>query len=66
MPDFPQDGLGAFDEFIARYLQGERARAARSIDLSRFLSARTQELLQRAGGYAPAGLTRRGASASPR
>ena len=52
MPDFPQDGLGAFDEFIARYLQGERARAARSIDLSRFLSARTQELLQRAGGYA--------------
>ena len=52
MPDFPQDGLGAFDEFIARYLQGERARAARSLDLSRFLSARTQELLQRAGGYA--------------
>ncbi|OCG74370.1 ATP-dependent Clp protease ATP-binding subunit [Microbacterium sediminis] len=52
MPDFPQDGLGAFDEFLARYLQGERARSARSIDLSRFLSARTQELLQRAGAFA--------------
>jgi ATP-dependent Clp protease ATP-binding subunit ClpC len=42
----------AFDEFLARYLQGERARAERSIDLSRFLSARTQELLQDAGRYA--------------
>jgi ATP-dependent Clp protease ATP-binding subunit ClpC len=51
--DFPgQDGPNAFDEFLARYLQGERARAARSVDLSRFLSARTQDLLQRAGRYA--------------
>ncbi|GAA4188087.1 ATP-dependent Clp protease ATP-binding subunit [Microbacterium oryzae] len=54
MPEnhFPQDGPSSFDEFLARYLQGERARASRSIDLSRFLSARTQELLQRAGRYA--------------
>ena len=42
----------AFDDFLARYLAGERARAERSIDLSRFLGARTQELLQRAGKYA--------------
>ncbi|MGW9114813.1 ATP-dependent Clp protease ATP-binding subunit [Microbacterium sp. NPDC055683] len=54
MPEnnFPQDGPSSFDEFLARYLQGERARASRSIDLSRFLSARTQELLQRAGRFA--------------
>ncbi|GAA3652728.1 ATP-dependent Clp protease ATP-binding subunit [Microbacterium marinilacus] len=54
MPDTPFDGTGpnAFDEFLARYLQGERARAARSVDLSRYLSARTQELLQGAGRYA--------------
>ncbi|MEI3867222.1 ATP-dependent Clp protease ATP-binding subunit [Microbacterium sp. CCNWLW134] len=52
--DFPQtgDGQSAFDEFLARYLAGERARAERSIDLSRFLSARTQEMLQRSGRYA--------------
>ncbi|WP_127475960.1 ATP-dependent Clp protease ATP-binding subunit [Microbacterium sulfonylureivorans] len=43
---------GSFDEFLARYLAGERARAERSIDLSRFLGARTQELLQRAGRFA--------------
>lgn len=42
----------SFDEFLARYLAGERARAERSIDLSRYLGARTQELLQRAGKYA--------------
>ena len=46
------DGSRAFDEFLARYLAGERARAERSIDLSRFLGARTQELLQRAGRFA--------------
>ncbi|MBO3662077.1 ATP-dependent Clp protease ATP-binding subunit [Microbacterium stercoris] len=49
--DFPS-GASAFDEFLARYLQGERARASRSIDLARYMSARTQELLQRAGRYA--------------
>ncbi|GAA5197000.1 ATP-dependent Clp protease ATP-binding subunit [Microbacterium jejuense] len=49
----PQAGDGsAFDDFLARYLAGERAREERSIDLSRFLGARTQELLQRAGKYA--------------
>ncbi|MGO1768692.1 MAG: ATP-dependent Clp protease ATP-binding subunit [Microbacterium sp.] len=48
----PQDGLGAFDDFLARYLQGERARQARSFDLTRFLSKRTQEMLQRAGAFA--------------
>ncbi|WP_106814445.1 ATP-dependent Clp protease ATP-binding subunit [Microbacterium timonense] len=50
----PQTGDegSSFDEFLARYLAGERARAERSIDLSRYLGARTQELLQRAGKYA--------------
>ena len=46
------DGESSFDEFLARYLAAERARAERSIDLSRFLSTRTQEMLQRAGRYA--------------
>ena len=48
MPDntFPLGSPSAFDEFLARYLEGERARAARSLDLARYLSARTQELLQ--------------------
>jgi ATP-dependent Clp protease ATP-binding subunit ClpC len=56
MPDDLTPSSGAdessFDEFLARYLAGERARVERSIDLSRFLSARTQQLLQRAGKYA--------------
>ncbi|MCW3491884.1 ATP-dependent Clp protease ATP-binding subunit [Microbacterium sp. SSM24] len=46
------DSGSSFDEFLARYLAGERTRAQRSIDLSRFLGARTQELLQRAGRFA--------------
>jgi len=46
------DGAGSFDEFLARYLAGENRRAEQSIDLSRFLSARTQETLQRAGRFA--------------
>ncbi len=46
------NGASAFDEFLARYLAGERAREERSIDLSRFLSSRTQEILQRGGRYA--------------
>ncbi len=45
-------GAGSFDEFLARYLAGERARAARSIDISRFLSRRTQEILADAGRFA--------------
>ncbi|MFK4789283.1 ATP-dependent Clp protease ATP-binding subunit [Microbacterium sp. ZW T5_56] len=53
MPDDrAADGGNSFDDFLARYLEGERARAARSIDLARFLSAGTQELLQSAGRYA--------------
>ncbi|WP_203581219.1 ATP-dependent Clp protease ATP-binding subunit [Microbacterium hibisci] len=48
----PGDDASSFDEFLSRYLAGERARAERSIDLSRYLGARTQELLQRAGKYA--------------
>ncbi|MBZ4485744.1 ATP-dependent Clp protease ATP-binding subunit [Microbacterium sp. cx-55] len=46
------DGQSAFDEFLSRYLRGEQARAARSIDLSRFLSMGTQQILQDAGRFA--------------
>lgn len=45
-------GAGSFDDFLARYLAGEQARQTRSIDLSRFLTARTQRILQRAGRFA--------------
>ena len=51
-PGAGDNGAQSFDEFLARYLAGERARAERSIDLSRFLSSRTQEALQQAGRYA--------------
>ena len=51
-PKDGENGSSAFDEFLARYLDGERARASRSIDLTRFLSLRTQEFLQQAGAYA--------------
>ncbi|BDZ40531.1 ATP-dependent Clp protease ATP-binding subunit [Microbacterium suwonense] len=50
--DFNEAGSGSFDEFLARYLAGEQARQTRSIDLSRFLTARTQQILQRAGRFA--------------
>ncbi|UNK71553.1 ATP-dependent Clp protease ATP-binding subunit [Microbacterium sp. H1-D42] len=50
--DFTDGGSGSFDEFLSRYLAGEQARQARSIDLSRFLTARTQQILQRAGRFA--------------
>ncbi|MEJ1088629.1 ATP-dependent Clp protease ATP-binding subunit [Microbacterium sp. Mu-80] len=50
--EFNEAGSGSFDEFLARYLAGERGRQARSIDLSRFLTARTQQILQRAGRFA--------------
>jgi ATP-dependent Clp protease ATP-binding subunit ClpC len=43
---------GAFDEFLARYLAGEQARAARSIDIGRFLSRSTQQVLQEAARFA--------------
>ncbi|MGN6125405.1 MAG: ATP-dependent Clp protease ATP-binding subunit [Humibacter sp.] len=42
----------SFDDFLARYLAGERARTSRAIDISRFLSRRTQEVLQASGRYA--------------
>ncbi|MDO9397091.1 MAG: ATP-dependent Clp protease ATP-binding subunit, partial [Herbiconiux sp.] len=47
-------GSNSFDEFLARYLEGEQraARAGRSIDLSKLISRRTQELLAEAGRYA--------------
>ncbi|HWU47892.1 MAG TPA: ATP-dependent Clp protease ATP-binding subunit [Humibacter sp.] len=49
----PEDADGnAFDEFLARYLAGERARSSRSIDISRFLSSRTQQLLAESGRFA--------------
>ncbi len=51
-PGAGEDGAQSFDEFLARYLAGEQARAERSIDLSRFLSARTQDALQAAGRFA--------------
>jgi len=50
--DFSDTGAGSFDDFLARYLAGEQSRQARSIDLSRFLTARTQRILQRAGRFA--------------
>jgi ATP-dependent Clp protease ATP-binding subunit ClpC len=43
----------SFDEFLARYLAGERANSSqRSIDLSKVMSRRTQEVLAQAGRYA--------------
>ncbi|GAA3767119.1 ATP-dependent Clp protease ATP-binding subunit [Microbacterium kribbense] len=48
----PHDNAAAFDDFLARYLAGERARQQRSIDLSRFLTARSQEILQHAAQFA--------------
>jgi ATP-dependent Clp protease ATP-binding subunit ClpC len=48
-----EGGSNSFDEFLARYLEGERAaRAGRSIDLSKLISRRTQQLLAEAGQYA--------------
>lgn len=50
--DFTEPGANSFDEFLSRYLAGEQARQARSIDLSRFLTARTQSILRQAGRFA--------------
>ncbi|MTE22785.1 ATP-dependent Clp protease ATP-binding subunit [Microbacterium sp. ZXX196] len=54
MPDTtqPDDGARSFDDFLARYLASERARSARSIDLTRVLSARTMDAVQAAGRFA--------------
>ncbi len=46
-------GSNSFDEFLARYLEGERAaQAGRSIDISRLLTRRTREVLAQAGRFA--------------
>jgi ATP-dependent Clp protease ATP-binding subunit ClpC len=46
-------GSGSFDEFLARYLQSQRAaQPARPIDLTRMLSRRTHELLAQAAEFA--------------
>ena len=51
-PEDAENGANSFDDFLARYIDNERARASRSIDLTRFLSARTQQFLQQAGAFA--------------
>src|SRR5690606_30419512 len=51
--DFNQVGPGSFDEFLARYLAGEQVWQGRSIDFSRFLTARTRQILRSAGRFAP-------------
>jgi ATP-dependent Clp protease ATP-binding subunit ClpC len=46
-------GSGSFDEFLARYLQGQRAaRSGRPTDITRLLSRRTHEVLSLAGQFA--------------
>ncbi|AXH34843.1 ATP-dependent Clp protease ATP-binding subunit [Humibacter sp. BT305] len=49
-----EGGSNSFDEFLARYLEGERAARSqqRSIDISRYMTRRTQELLAKAGRFA--------------
>jgi ATP-dependent Clp protease ATP-binding subunit ClpC len=46
-------GSGSFDEFLARYLQGQRAaQAGRSIDITRLLSRRTHAVLSQTARFA--------------
>lgn len=46
-------GSGSFDEFLARYLQSQRAaQPVRPIDLTRMLSRRTHEVLAQAAEFA--------------
>src|SRR5665647_864668 len=46
-------GNGSFDEFLARYLQGQgAAQSGRPIDITRLLSRRTHEVLAQAAQYA--------------
>jgi ATP-dependent Clp protease ATP-binding subunit ClpC len=46
-------GNGSFDEFLARYLQGQRAGGAgRPVDITRLLSRRTHAVLAEAAEYA--------------
>ena len=44
---------GSFDEFFARYLQGQRAgRQGRPVDINRLLSKRTHDIIQAAAKFA--------------
>ncbi|GAB3271296.1 ATP-dependent Clp protease ATP-binding subunit [Sinomonas notoginsengisoli] len=55
MPLFfgPAAGNGSFDEFLARYLQGQGARQpGRPLDMTRLVSRGTQTVLNAAGRYA--------------
>jgi ATP-dependent Clp protease ATP-binding subunit ClpC len=56
MPTYsdPEETSGnSFDEFLARYLQGEQAaQSARSIDIGRLLSRRSREVLAEAAQFA--------------
>lgn len=48
-----ETGGNSFDDFLARYLQGERAaQSGRSVDITRFLSRRSREVLAEAGQFA--------------
>lgn len=45
-------GEGSFDEFLARYLQGQNTpRQGRSVDINRLLSKRTREVVDGAAEY---------------
>ncbi|MEA5456406.1 ATP-dependent Clp protease ATP-binding subunit [Sinomonas sp. JGH33] len=49
----PTAGNGSFDDFLARYLQGQGARRPnRSIDITRLVSRGTQQVLNAAGRFA--------------
>ena len=56
MPSFftpDGQGNGSFDEFLARYLQGQRqAPSGRPIDITRLLSRRTHDVLAQAARFA--------------
>ncbi|HET7414652.1 MAG TPA: ATP-dependent Clp protease ATP-binding subunit [Arthrobacter sp.] len=56
MPSFfgsAASGSGSFDEFLARYLQGQRAaRSQRPVDITRLLSRRSHEVLSQAARFA--------------
>ena len=50
-PTGPENG--SFDEFLARYLQGQRAgQAGRPIEITKLLSRRTHEMLVQAAQFA--------------
>jgi ATP-dependent Clp protease ATP-binding subunit ClpC len=56
LPTFPESeemGGNSFDEFLARYVEGERsAQGGRSINIGRLLSARSREVFAEAGQFA--------------